>query len=738
VSAAVAINEGAGWSTIVLTEGAVASVAFWWLNRTERSVVLDWATTAAVVVLAIGIGATTRVPAPVALAGFAVAAEVAGRSRRATSWAVVAGLAPLGALVASVLVVAPGVLVRLGLTSTPPRLAAIGVGAATALVLGREARRRQSLLLVVLAALAAATGLVDGWTSFVHTPLAHLVGATALFAALEAVAVAVADDEFWGRPARIGAAIAEVLAAIALVVAGVVVLHGRSQHWNAAAAVGSHGAILLAGALGLIGWFLADLGRRETDHTPMGIALLVGSGWAPATVAMAATVMVTVAAGVANPIALGVAAVFVAALLVVGGRPGADVMALVLTIPAPLAAVHHPLVAAALALAGGVVLAAVAVIRAPLRRNDADDQAVWLLAAATLLPAISAWIAAGPTNLLPAVITVVLIAWTCGLVLEGAEDGGHLKGISLVPRGAALLTLVAVPALTPAGAAALTGLLAGLALLDVIAWRRRFMALQTAVLAPVAMAAGLLALGADRAETALAVAALAGVATAVDVLVPREWTSVGRVVVASAAITALVVGGADRPTLATLFIVLGVIALVWAARFQVVELAGLGVLGITGGTWLHLVEHGVRSSEPYVAPVAAALLAAGVLSRRRGPISSWIAYGPPIALMGGGALVGRIGGGGAGHALVAGGVGLVAVIVGGQRRQIAPLLLGTGLLVALTIHETLTVTAGVPTWGWLGLGGSVLIGAGVIMERADRGPIESGRRLVDVIEERFT
>jgi hypothetical protein len=78
------------------------------------------------------------------------------------------------------------------------------------------------------------------------------------------------------------------------------------------------------------------------------------------------------------------------------------------------------------------------------------------------------------------------------------------------------------------------------------------------------------------------------------------------------------------------------------------------------------------------------------------------------------------------------------VVVGGQRRLIAPLFLGTGLLAALTIHETVAVTAGVPTWGWLGLGGAVLIAAGLQMERADRGPLETGRRLVDVIGERFS
>ncbi len=80
----------------------------------------------------------------------------------------------------------------------------------------------------------------------------------------------------------------------------------------------------------------------------------------------------------------------------------------------------------------------------------------------------------------------------------------------------------------------------------------------------------------------------------------------------------------------------------------------------------------------------------------------------------------------------------MAVIVGGQRRLIAPLLLGTALLVALTVHESLAVTAGVPTWGWLALGGVTLIGAGIAMERAESTPLETGRRVVDVVAERFS
>jgi len=90
------------------------------------------------------------------------------------------------------------------------------------------------------------------------------------------------------------------------------------------------------------------------------------------------------------------------------------------------------------------------------------------------------------------------------------------------------------------------------------------------------------------------------------------------------------------------------------------------------------------------------------------------------------------------HALVAGAIGLAAVMVGGTKRLIAPLLLGTALLVGLTAHESLGVTREVPTWGWLALGGTVLLLAGVAMERLDTDPLESGRRVIDIVGERFT
>ena len=120
VVAALAIHVGTDWASLLLVEGVASTVSFWCLDRIERSPVLEWATTGAAVLLAGGIGATTAVPAPVALILMAVGAEVSRKGRRATAWAATAALAPLAALGTSALALGPGVLVRLGLTSPRP------------------------------------------------------------------------------------------------------------------------------------------------------------------------------------------------------------------------------------------------------------------------------------------------------------------------------------------------------------------------------------------------------------------------------------------------------------------------------------------------------------------------------------------------------------------------------------------------------------------------------------------
>ena len=167
-------------------------------------------------------------------------------------------------------------------------------------------------------------------------------------------------------------------------------------------------------------------------------------------------------------------------------------------------------------------------------------------------------------------------------------------------------------------------------------------------------------------------------------------------------------------------------------RRPAVALVGGGLLAV--GVEAHLAAAEVGLTEAYVAPVAALLLALGWSARG----SSWVTDAPAVGLLGGVALLERLMGGGGEHAVLAGAVGVVAVAAGGAGRRAAPLLLGTGILAVLTVTETLAWTAGVPTWAWLAAAGTVLLGAGIALERAGTSPVEAGQRVVDVLSTRFS
>jgi hypothetical protein len=145
----------------------------------------------------------------------------------------------------------------------------------------------------------------------------------------------------------------------------------------------------------------------------------------------------------------------------------------------------------------------------------------------------------------------------------------------------------------------------------------------------------------------------------------------------------------------------------------------------------------VSGMEFYVMPVAAHLAIAGEIARRRGPISSWLSAAPGPALVASVAVLERIAGGSAIHALTAAVVAGAAVAIGGSRRQAGPLLSGTAILAVLAANESASALAGMPAWGWIGIVGAALIGVAVMIERTDTSPVDAGRRLVDVISDSF-
>ena len=133
--AAIGMHADLDWSTLLLAEGLVATATFGWAALTERSVVLRWAFAVAAVALAGGIGATTALPAPLVLAGFAAIALVARRHDACHGWAAIAGLAPLLTFVDRLTFTGAGTFERLGLVGEQPRAAAVLTGVIAATVL---------------------------------------------------------------------------------------------------------------------------------------------------------------------------------------------------------------------------------------------------------------------------------------------------------------------------------------------------------------------------------------------------------------------------------------------------------------------------------------------------------------------------------------------------------------------------------------------------------------------------
>jgi hypothetical protein len=160
----------------------------------------------------------------------------------------------------------------------------------------------------------------------------------------------------------------------------------------------------------------------------------------------------------------------------------------------------------------------------------------------------------------------------------------------------------------------------------------------------------------------------------------------------------------------------------------------------TIGVWLVLAEHSIAITEAFLAPIAVQLIVTGIVVRGRhthGEVSSWLAYVPGLAMLTAPALLERMTGGAEEHALFAGVVAVVAVAIGGWGRQVGTLVSGTLVLGIVTVHESLSAGVDVPTWVWLGAGGTALLGAAVAMERSDTSPVEAGRRIVDIVSERF-
>ena len=748
--AALAVYQGAGWRTLLLAEGVLGVVVLGSLGLATRSVVLRWTGVASMVLVAAGVAAVSPVPAAVVLALVALGAELARQvrfRRAAAAWAVVAGLAPvLGAALSGLVTVGSGlrglnaghgILVELGLTGEVQTVAGPLAGLLAAVVLARQATdaRDVNLAFCAFACLAAGVG-----ASLLAADLpagSTLVAMGGIFVLIEMAALLSARDPFWRRPLAGLADVAEVAASGFAVFAGGFLL--ATPVLVALDALPAGPSVAVAMALAALGWLAADMRRYRGTPRPLGLAVLGGGGWPAATVplAVSAAAAVTFATG-SGPATAG-ALVVLAGLLVASGRPGCQWLA---TAFAPLAvACAAGASSAAAAVAGLVGAAVVAEAAVRERRLGAFVTARLLTVAAVTTALVAAAVGEGSVGPVAAVAAAVSACWLLSLLLDrGGRELGDVARIGL------LAPLVASTDLDPARA--LPGVVAITLLYAVDAFRLRRPGVGIGAALAVQVVVVLLgrANGLDGPATGLALCvgavAWAGLASVVEAGWRRPF-----VVAAGAGLALGLLGATGDPrALSNALLVGGGLGLGAGLSLRRTDAAhaggGMVILGLFG----HLALAGVTAAEPYLAPVAVHLLVAGYCVRatqagrgavRRHGASSWAAYAPAVALLGGAALAERVAGGAGWHALVAGGVGVMAVAAGGWLRLAGPLLVGTALLVAVTVHESLSALAGVPTWAWLALGGSVLLAVGVALERSDTSPTEAGRRVVDVLAERF-
>ncbi len=158
-------------------------------------------------------------------------------------------------------------------------------------------------------------------------------------------------------------------------------------------------------------------------------------------------------------------------------------------------------------------------------------------------------------------------------------------------------------------------------------------------------------------------------------------------------------------------------------------LAHTGAALATLGAWSLLSEVDSTALDLWLLPVAVQLALAGAAARRHGELSSWFAYVPPILLVGVPAILERVAGGPGWHGLLAGVLGVGAVVAGGRLGLRGPLVVGAVLVVVVVGVETLTVVVSLPTWAWLTVGGIVLLLAAASIERLGPTPGEAARTL---------
>jgi hypothetical protein len=712
---ALALRTDIPWQQLLLFDSLLAVVVLTICARRVGSVVLAAAASGAVIGTATGLAAVTPMPASFVLALFAVAACFVPRiERHAFVWATVAALAPISVLALDGIVTGQGVARELGVLAVAWPWS-IATAAMVSFVVVRGARLRHEPALALIALAACAAHGIAAWNATKVPHVVDIIGPACLFLVAELVILAVRRDPFWGRPAGVVGNIIEFFAAVPAVTAipaGIVIARAGGD-WRST-------NLAVAAGVSTLAWVVAA-GRRSRGDQVRG--LCVGAAAATAAFGLA------IATGSALVVASGALVMGVVAIFAIDRTRCGPV--------AYAAAMYATVVIAAderLAFAGGLTAAAVIALAVFWSRaNDGTRLGGLYLSMLALGLGVAGGVDATPHLLM--MVAWPVVAWALAVLAERAR----LDGASDQMRVLAFLVLLGLGDHPTVNGVITAGVLTALCSAD--AFRSRRVVLAYAAILPLLVTEALL-IGISHFEPGvggIVLCAGSSVFLGAVALVRAPWRNPLAAAAGATATLGLGIAAVTAATLGPALLVVGLLVIATGLLLDqnVLSFSGAGIA--TLGLWMVLGTNHVLISEAYLAPVAIMLLTGGALWRRDANPrpSSWVAYGPAIAMLAASGIAERIGGGSAYHSLFAGIVGVIAVAIGGWRRSLAPLLLGTGTLVIVVIREVLDTGAPVPTWAWLAAGGAALIGAAVAMERNDMSPVEAGRRLVDVMGAQF-
>lgn len=725
----VAASGTGDWERGLFVGGGLGVLVLPLARRFLDTIALRWAWVVSVPIAAAGTAAFVGFPPPgIIVAALGLLALSADRRDEGITWLVAGALAPIAALAAPGLPLGDGVIDDLGLTGPVVAwtTAATAVLVIAALVI--NGRRLASAGVVATGVALAAADLGVALHLGDAGPGSRWLTAAVIFLMIELTATAGAEDRFWSAPTRRLAQVAEAGSLVALL--------GLAQYWAADSGrrnIGMDaGTAALCAAFAMISWLLADhragraRGRWRARDLLTGTASL-GHSLAATSFATLALAVVPVA-----PVWLWLGITVVGATLLVGRRSGGSVVGVLLLVVASFGAVALPPL--------GLVVAAFGVLALALgaRRQGRDGAALLVSMAATatlgidaLIFSLDRWTASSGTILLATAVA--------GLVLGSLGSPGRRLAAAPLPWSLALVcTGLAV---APPSTAWISIAAPAIALIwfAVETLRRGdpIPPAAAAVAGTILSSAFLLLANYDGPQLGVGLAVVAVVLVGLALTTGRLLRT-NLYVVASCHLVAALGFAAQAPgPLGIVLTIAGLLAVAVAIAGHNPGIAYNGIGLALLGTWQTLFGYEVGVAEAYLAPLALVLLLAGWHGRTLRPMSSWIAYTPPVLTLGGGAIALRLAGAPGWHGVIAGAVAVVAVAAGAWQRLAGPLFVGSALLAVITVNETLSRSAGVPTWMWLALGGCVLLGAGVTMELRGLGPIESGRRVVDLVAERF-